>query len=61
MKNYRIFFKKRLNPSITSVLSFFLLFTFNENAHAKIDSRNIDQSRVIAIVKKAENYIKKTE
>lgn len=59
MKNYRIFFKKRLNRSI-SFLSFIFLFSiFNGNAHAKVNSKNLDQSRVIAIVKQAENYFQK--
>lgn len=59
MKNNKNLFKNKLNLSITFFLFFFLLFIFNENVLAKIDSDNIDQSRVIAIVKKAENYIKK--
>ena len=58
MKKYRIFFKNKLKPS-SFFLIFFLLFTCNENLYAAVNSKNIDQSRVIAIVKKAENYIKK--
>lgn len=51
-------FNKKLNLRITSIFILFSLSIFI-SAHAQGNAKNSDQLKVIAVIKKAENYIKR--